>query len=143
MTPPEKESIYGKRSEESYNNAWASAKARSDQVRKAPSFTTRNEGFFARQKRKISTSLPRYRAQERSQSGWSGRKENPTQSGSTVGGKLSRLKTLLGNILRKLKVFIVLLILIVLTTALWSKSSESIIAIGCSEKSLTNRDQKT
>ncbi|KAK2802366.1 hypothetical protein FQN50_007363 [Emmonsiellopsis sp. PD_5] len=41
--------------------SWASAKAKSDQVRGYPSFSTRNNGFFSRQRRKISASLPRFR----------------------------------------------------------------------------------
>ncbi len=40
--------------------SWASAKAKSDEVRSYPSFSTRNSGFFSRQKRKISASLPRF-----------------------------------------------------------------------------------
>lgn len=40
--------------------SWASAKAKSDEVRNYPSFSTRNSGFFSRQKRKISASLPRF-----------------------------------------------------------------------------------
>ncbi|OJJ46199.1 hypothetical protein ASPZODRAFT_67584 [Penicilliopsis zonata CBS 506.65] len=41
--------------------SWAAAKAKSDEVRSYPSFATRNNGFFSRQKRKISASLPRFR----------------------------------------------------------------------------------
>lgn len=40
--------------------SWAAARAKSDQVRSYPSFSTRNTGFFSRQKRKISASLPRF-----------------------------------------------------------------------------------
>lgn len=35
--------------------SWAAAKAKSDEVRGYPSFTTRNGGFFSRQRHKIST----------------------------------------------------------------------------------------
>ncbi|CEJ57641.1 hypothetical protein PMG11_06327 [Penicillium brasilianum] len=41
--------------------SWAAAKAKSDEVRKYPSFATRNSGFFSRQKRKISARLPTFR----------------------------------------------------------------------------------
>lgn len=41
--------------------SWAAAKVKSDEVRGYPSFSTRNNGFFSRQKRKISASLPRFR----------------------------------------------------------------------------------
>ncbi|KAI5282784.1 alpha-1,6-mannosyltransferase [Ascosphaera acerosa] len=40
--------------------SWESAKAKSDAVRGYPSFSTRNHGFFSRQRRKISASLPRF-----------------------------------------------------------------------------------
>lgn len=45
------------------NISWAAAKAKSDEVRKYPSFSTRNSGFFSRQKRKISARLPNFRGQ--------------------------------------------------------------------------------
>lgn len=40
--------------------SWSAAKAKSDEVRSYPSFSTRNTGFFSRQKHKISASLPRF-----------------------------------------------------------------------------------
>lgn len=42
------------------NGSWAAAKAKSDAVMGYPSFSTRNEGFFSRSRRKISASLPRF-----------------------------------------------------------------------------------
>lgn len=42
------------------NVTWASAKARSEEVKGYPSFSTRNNGFFSRHARKISTSLPTF-----------------------------------------------------------------------------------
>ena len=42
------------------NVTWASAKARSEEVNGYPSFSTRNQGFFSRHARKISTSLPTF-----------------------------------------------------------------------------------
>ncbi|KAJ5566615.1 hypothetical protein N7535_008253 [Penicillium sp. DV-2018c] len=41
--------------------SWATAKAKSDGVRGYPSFTTRNSGFFSRQRHKISAHLPSFR----------------------------------------------------------------------------------
>ncbi|KAJ5765869.1 hypothetical protein N7520_005428 [Penicillium odoratum] len=41
--------------------SWAAAKAKSDEVRGYPSFSTRNSGFFSRQKHKISARLPSFR----------------------------------------------------------------------------------
>ncbi|KAM5434877.1 alpha-1,6-mannosyltransferase [Microsporum canis] len=43
------------------DHAWMAAKAKSDRVKGYPSFSTRNNGFFSRQRRKISASLPRFR----------------------------------------------------------------------------------
>ncbi|EGE08061.1 galactosyl transferase [Trichophyton equinum CBS 127.97] len=43
------------------NASWMAAKAKSDRVKEYPSFSTRNNGFFSRQRRKISASLPRFR----------------------------------------------------------------------------------
>ena len=44
----------------SENVTWASAKARSEEINGYPSFSTRNQGFFSRHARKISTSLPTF-----------------------------------------------------------------------------------
>ncbi|KAJ5273631.1 hypothetical protein N7478_008756 [Penicillium angulare] len=44
--------------------SWATAKAKSDEVRKYPSFSTRNGGFFSRQKNKLSARLPSFRNQD-------------------------------------------------------------------------------
>lgn len=41
--------------------SWAAARAKSEEVRGYPSFSTRNNGFFSRSKRKITSSLPRFR----------------------------------------------------------------------------------
>ncbi|KAJ5874898.1 uncharacterized protein N7529_003328 [Penicillium soppii] len=41
--------------------SWATAKAKSDEVRGYPSFSTRNSGFFSRQGNKISTRLSSFR----------------------------------------------------------------------------------
>ncbi|PLN76006.1 galactosyl transferase GMA12/MNN10 family-domain-containing protein [Aspergillus taichungensis] len=46
----------------SSTTSWASAKAKSDEVRGYPSFATRNNGFFSRSKRQISATLPRWRS---------------------------------------------------------------------------------
>lgn len=43
--------------------SWAAAKAKSEEVRGYPSFSTRNSGFFSRQKHKISARLPGFRGQ--------------------------------------------------------------------------------
>lgn len=108
----------------SNDNAWAAAKAKSSQVRNTPSFTTRNEGFFSRQKRKISATLPRFNSFNSNQKDWNAEKLGRGRWRPRGGGKLSSLKTLLGNILRKFKFLIIVFALMALTTILWSKSSK-------------------
>ncbi|KAI9819628.1 MAG: alpha-1,6-mannosyltransferase [Pycnora praestabilis] len=46
----------------SNNVTWASAKAKSDEIKGYPAFSTKNNGFFKRQVRNISESLPRFNA---------------------------------------------------------------------------------
>ncbi|KAL2860938.1 putative alpha-1,6-mannosyltransferase subunit [Aspergillus lucknowensis] len=44
------------------SDPWVAAKAKSDEVRGYPSFSTRNNGFFSRSKRQITATLPRFSA---------------------------------------------------------------------------------
>jgi mannan polymerase II complex MNN10 subunit len=84
------------------NVTWASAKAKSDEVKGYPSFSTRNNGFFSRQSRKISASLPRFNIPSRKdyrEKEKLGRGRWYPNDGSRVG----RLKTFLGGILRRMK----------------------------------------
>lgn len=104
--------------------AWAAAKAKRSQVRNTPSFTTRNEGFFSRQKRKISATLPRFNSFGSDQKDWNAEKLGRARWGPAGDGKLSRLRTLVGNLLRKSKTLIVAMVLLALLTIIWSKSSK-------------------
>jgi mannan polymerase II complex MNN10 subunit len=104
--------------------AWAAAKAKSTQVRNTPSFTTRNEGFFSRQKRKISATLPKFNTSNSDLKDWNAEKLGRGRWRPGRGGRWSGLKTLIGNILRKFKFLIVMIVLIALTTFLWSRSSK-------------------
>lgn len=79
--------------------SWAAAKAKSDEVRKYPSFETRNSGFFSRQKRKISARLPSFRGHA-SKHGYLdkdvyGRGHLHAGGGGGGWGPLAALKTLL------------------------------------------------
>ncbi|PTU20021.1 hypothetical protein P175DRAFT_0502175 [Aspergillus ochraceoroseus IBT 24754] len=49
---------------------WLAAKAKSDEARGYPSFSTRNNGFFSRSKRQITATLPRFRVGSTSPSGY-------------------------------------------------------------------------
>lgn len=71
--------------------SWAAAKAKSDRVKGYPSFSTRNNGFFSRQKRIVSSSLPRFRS-EHAGRGAGGRW--PSGAGRGV-------RTFLGSMLRR------------------------------------------
>ena len=130
LTDDSDASISGKRDYGELNGsassdvAWAAAKARSNQVRNTPSFKTRNEGFFSRQRRKISATLPRFNSFNSSRKDWNAEKLGRGRWRPSDDGRLSRLKTLVGNLLRKFKVLILIFLLIGLTTLLWSKSRE-------------------
>lgn len=122
-TPRQKD--YGDLNGSAVNDiAWAAAKAKSSQVRNTPSFTTRNEGFFSRQKRKISATLPRFNNFSSDQKDWNAEKLGRGRWRPGVGGRWSRLKTLVGNVLRKFKMLVVVMLLMALITLLWSKSSK-------------------
>jgi mannan polymerase II complex MNN10 subunit len=72
--------------------SWATAKAKSNEVRGYPSFTTRNSGFFSRQRHKISAHLPSFRrlsGHEYVDKDDYGRQWRPTRGG--VHGVLGRL----------------------------------------------------
>ncbi|KAI1916514.1 alpha-1,6-mannosyltransferase [Ophidiomyces ophidiicola] len=101
--------------------SWAAAKAKSDHVREYPSFSTRNNGFFSRQRRRISASLPRFRM-----NGMYGEKEKLGRGRWSPGGAsmLSRIKTLVGNLLRRKRTQ--LLLLLILMFVFWLFLSQPI-----------------
>jgi mannan polymerase II complex MNN10 subunit len=92
--------------------SWASAKAKSDEVRSYPSFSTRNSGFFSRQKRKISASLPRFTL---SQSRDYREKEKLGRGRWQSGGHTwkGRLVSFGGSLLRRSRYRFLLIILVV------------------------------
>ncbi|KAL3474814.1 galactosyl transferase GMA12/MNN10 family-domain-containing protein [Aspergillus californicus] len=59
------------------SDPWLAAKAKSDEARGYPSFSTRNNGFFSRSKRQISATLPQFRASARSPKGYSEKEGSP------------------------------------------------------------------
>ena len=107
----------------SNNISWAAAKAKGDQPRGYPSFATRNEGFFSRSKRKISSTLPRFNNFGTTKKDW--RESEKLGRGRWYpggGGRWPRLKTLAGNILRKFKFLFIVLAIIALITFATSKA---------------------
>jgi mannan polymerase II complex MNN10 subunit len=107
--------------------SWAAAKAKSDQSRGYPSFSTRNEGFFSRSKRKISSTLPRFNSFGTNKKDWRESEKlgrGRWYLGGGGGGRWPRLKTFIGNVLRKFRFLFVVLTLIALLTFVMSKARE-------------------
>ena len=107
------------------DDQWAAAKARSAQVRGYPSVQTKNEGFFQRSKRKIST-LPVFSPYTPLSANW----KDPEKLGRSRwyprgGGGLSRVKTFAGNVIRRFKFLFIILSIVTLTTVIVSQTSES------------------
>lgn len=102
--------------------SWASAKAKSDQVRGYPSFSTRNNGFFSRQKRRISASLPRFRVNPDDDINGKARSRRWGPGGSLF----NRLRALLFATLRRKRVR--LLFLFVLGLVFWLIFASRMIA---------------
>ena len=110
----------------SNDDQWAAARARSQKVRGIPSIQTKNEGFFSRSKRKISSTLPTFNkygpktpydwreAEKLGRGRWSPRGE----------GALSKLKTFVGNVLRRFKFLFIILAVVIITTVTISKSGK-------------------
>ena len=106
------------------DNQWAAAKARSAQIRGYPSIQTKNEGFFQRSKRRIST-LPVFSPYTPLSANW----KDPEKLGRSRwyprgGGSLSKIKTFAGNVLRRFKFLFMILSMVALTTVVLSQTSE-------------------
>ncbi|KAL4786250.1 galactosyl transferase GMA12/MNN10 family-domain-containing protein [Aspergillus varians] len=59
------------------SDPWLAAKAKSDEVRGYPSFSTKNNGFFSRSKRQVTATLPKFRMRSRSPKGYSEKDDSP------------------------------------------------------------------
>ena len=104
---------------------WAAAKAKSDSVRGYPRFQSRNEGFFQRSRRKISATLPRFNDLTPDKKHWKDtEKLGRGRPSSRVALILPRLKTFVGNVLRRFKVVFVLLAIIFAIVIIMSETSE-------------------
>lgn len=80
--------------------------------------------IFSRQRRKISATLPRFNSFNTDQKDWNAEKLGRGRWRPASGIKWGSLKTLIGNILRKFKILLIVLVLIPLTTILWTKTSQ-------------------
>ena len=105
---------------------WASAKARSEQLRNQPSYLTRNEGFFSRSKRKISKTLPFFDTQDAKKKDW----RNAEKLGrGRWPSTFSSLRTLVGNVLRRFKVAIIILTIVLLVFFVSAKTGTNFAKI--------------
>lgn len=109
----------------SNDDHWAAAKAKSAEVRGYPSIQTKNQGFFQRSKRKISSTLPVFSPYTPLSANW----KDPEKLGRSRwyprgGGALSRIKTFAGNVLRRFKFLFIILSIGALTTFIMSETSE-------------------
>ena len=103
---------------------WASAKARSDEVNGYPSFSTRNNGFFIRHARKISSSLPKFNLGGRrdyAEKEKLGRGRLRPNGGTTLG----QIKTFVGSVTRRMRLRILIVLGIVLAFILFYTTRES------------------
>jgi len=102
---------------------WASAKARSEEVNGYPSFSTRNNGFFSRHARKISTSLPTFSMGGRrdfSDKEKLGRGRWPPIQGSRTG----RFLTYTGRIIWRLRLRLGIVLSLILAVILFYATRE-------------------
>jgi mannan polymerase II complex MNN10 subunit len=110
----------------SNDDQWAAAKARSAQVRGYPTIQTKNEGFFQRSRRKLTSTLPVFNSPYTPLSAdWKDPEKLGRSRWSPRGGSsLSKIKTFAGNLLRKCKFLVIVLSLVTLTTLIMSQTSE-------------------
>ena len=103
--------------------SWAAAKAKSDRVRSYPSFSTRNNGFFSRQKRMISSSLPRFRAREYM--------DKDDDYAFRRGGNGTRFRTFFGSMLRRRRLRLLLIFVIMFIGYLFFWNGECLLPPLC------------
>ncbi|MCJ1254400.1 alpha-1,6-mannosyltransferase [Lignoscripta atroalba] len=97
---------------------WASTKTKSEEINGYPSFSTRNNGFFSRHARRLSTSLPRFNIGGRNNYA---EKEKLGRGRwyPSNGSKMGRMKTYLGRIVRRMRLRLLLVIGVVLAVILF------------------------
>ncbi|KAI9825272.1 MAG: alpha-1,6-mannosyltransferase [Thelocarpon impressellum] len=97
---------------------WASAKARSDEVNRYPAFSTRSNGFFARNYRSLSNSLPRFNSPGRRDYAEK-EKLGRGRWSPAGGGRLGAVRTLLGGVLRRMRLRFLIVLGLLLTMLLF------------------------
>jgi hypothetical protein len=106
------------------DDQWAAARAKSQRVMGQPSIQTKNEGFFQRSRRKISQTLPLpafHKAKDWRETEKLGR----GRWAPGAQGGLSKLKTFVGNVLRKFKIVFIVLAIVMVTTIVFNQTGRS------------------
>lgn len=105
------------------NVTWATAKARSEEVKGYPSFSTRNNGFFSRQARQISRSLPSFHI--------GGRKDYAEKEKlgrgrwyPNSGSRTARISTYFGRLIWRMRLRLLLVLGFVLAVVLFYVTRE-------------------
>lgn len=101
--------------------SWAAAKAKSDEVRRYPSFSTRNSGFFSRQKHRLSTRLSSFRGNN-PHGAYVDKDAHGPKNWHPGGSRRGGIIGILGRCLRRgrLRLLFILCMLIVGYLLLWS-----------------------
>ena len=102
---------------------WASAEARSKEIKGYQSVSSRNAGFFTRHARQISSSLSKFNINRKE--GYSDKEKLGRGRWSTRGGKASNFKTFIGTILRRFRLRILLVLALILGVVLFYTTRES------------------
>lgn len=105
---------------------WASAKAKSEEVNGYPSFSTRNNGFFSRHARKISSSLPRFTLGNR-QTYAEKEKLGRGRWYPSGGSRMARIKTFLGSMTRRMRLRILLVFVLAFAVVLFYTTCKCLI----------------
>ena len=110
------------------NVTWASAKAKSEEVKGYPSFSTRNQGFFSRHARKLSSSLPTFNMGGRKDFADKeklGRGRWPPPNGSRMG----RFFTYTGRLIWRLRLRLGIMLGLILAIVIFYATRESAFPI--------------
>ena len=107
----------------SSNVTWASAKVRSQEINGYPSFSTRNNGFFSRQARKLSRSLPSFSIGGRRYA-----EKEKLGRGRQSGSRFRRLAAHLGRMLWRMRLRLLVVIAFILSIVLFYVTRKSSIS---------------
>ena len=102
---------------------WASAEARSKEVKGYQPISSRNAGFFTRHAREISNSLPKFSMNGKR--GYGDKEKLGRGRWSTRGGRAGNIKTFVATILRRFRLRVLLVLALILGVLLFYTTRES------------------